>query len=791
MDVDPVVADVVDDVESVESDPTETKFYAVDNMTFSTPEVLEGTANYPIFLTTTNLIPLPIADKTVNINFNGISEDYTTNVLGLINYKLPAAPAGEYEIEMTFNGDDRYIGSTLTTSVVIEDVETMIISLGNASYARPIIKEGLGYYPIALTTNTTIPLPLANRSVYVEFDGDGDVYTTNSLGIINYILPNDTIAGTYDVYAAYLGGDGYIYSDMTSSVEIFDVETMIVSLGNASIPRLAVWEGLGYYPIALTTNTTIPLPLANRSVYIEFDGFGDIYTTNELGIVNYTLPNVTSGFYEIYVVYEGEDGFIYSTMDSTVEIFDIPTRFYGFDNLTYTYTDVVNKHAVYPILFTTNTTIPIILPNKLIIVEFNGVGGEFNTSDLGLVFYRLYDATAGTYDIKAFYYGDEDLGLLPAEFASQVVIERAATEIEAEDVTVEYGDSEGKLVATLVDDYGNPLPHAGVNIALAGVDYALKANTKGQVELSLAELLPGNYTATISYKGNSKKFYGTSTDVNVLVTKQTTFIDAVYDNKTQEIVATLTDVSGKALGHANILISVGGNDYTVKTNSKGQAVLSVADLEPSIYLAELSYKGNKVYLSTIAHLAFFNFNVFIVAPDVTVDVGDETGKFVATLYDIDGNPLKGAYLTVKIGDETYKLKTKAKGQVEVSTANLTAGTYDVTISYKGNAKGLTPYTTTAVITVKEYEANLTASYDYNNGLIITLKDAADGNPLKGANVVVKVDGKSYKVKIDSTGQGKIVFEDLEPGAYVASISYKGNAKYAPVSTTERIVIRES
>ena len=78
-----------------------------------------------------------------------------------------------------------------------------------------------------------------------------------------------------------------------------------------------------------------------------------------------------------------------------------------------------------------------------------------------------------------------------------------ASVVSASDVTVKYGDANGKFIATLTNAEGTPLS-ANIVINLNGVNYALKTNSKGQASVSTKDLEPGEYKATVTYKGNSK-----------------------------------------------------------------------------------------------------------------------------------------------------------------------------------------------------------------------------------------------------------------------------------------------
>ena len=85
------------------------------------------------------------------------------------------------------------------------------------------------------------------------------------------------------------------------------------------------------------------------------------------------------------------------------------------------------------------------------------------------------------------------------------------------------------------------------------------------------------------------------------------------------------------------------------------------------------------------------------------------------------------------------------------------------------------------VVVKD-EVNLSAVYDdTTQELTVSLFDSVTGVALKGAYVVVNIDGENYKVKITSTGQGKLLLTELAQGTYTATATYKGNAMYVQSS----------
>ena len=126
------------------------------------------------------------------------------------------------------------------------------------------------------------------------------------------------------------------------------------------------------------------------------------------------------------------------------------------------------------------------------------------------------------------------------------------------------------------------------------MNYALKSNSKGQVSVSTADLPVGEYVATVVYKGNSK-YNPSSTTAKVVVNdKLTSCISGVYNAETKEVVGTLTNSAGTPLS-ANVVVSINGVDYAMKSDSKGKFKVSTANLAPGKYVAKLIYKGNSKY----------------------------------------------------------------------------------------------------------------------------------------------------------------------------------------------------
>ena len=375
--------------------------------------------------------------------------------------------------------------------------------------------------------------------------------------------------------------------------------------------------------------------------------------------------------------------------------------------------------------------------------------------------------------------------------------DKSVSVTSAEDTSVQYGDSNSKFTTKLTNSKGTPL-RANIIININGKNHALKTNSKGQASISTADLKPGEYTATITYKGNSKYYPSNATAKITVNNKLTSILSAEdtavqYGDSNSKFTAKLTNSNGTPLS-ANIIININGVDHALKTNFKGQASVSTADLKPGEYTATITYKGNSKYnpSSTTARVIVNNkLTSIITAEDTTVQWGDLNSKLYAKLTHSQGTPLS-ANIIININGMNYALKTNSKGQANISTADLPEGEYTATITYKGNSK-YNPTTTTVRVIVNNKLTSVITAEDIiapcgdSNSKFIAILTNSKGTPLS-ANIIININGMNYALKTNSKGEASIATADLPEGEYTATVIYKGNSKYNPSSTTAKVTV---
>ena len=721
-----------------------TMITAIDGLAYPRALVINDLAFFPLALTTDTytvingteyIIPIPLANKTVLIGLDdGELAEFTTDELGVIIYTLPfEAYTGDHTVVMVYEGDEGYVPSSLNATVEIFDVDTQIFALDNVSYPAPLVAEGLAYYPIGLTTdipipvvvnytlnitencsipiviNTTIPvdIPIANKTVHIFFNGEEEEFTTNDLGIINYFIPVDTVAGNYTVEMIFAGTDGYRDSKLVTNVEVYDIPTVITSLGNLSYPTPVVLEGLGYYPILLTTNISftingtvipIPLPLANKTLTVDFNGVSEELMTNEYGIAYYVIPTTTTaGNYTIDIAFAGEEGIYAPTSLTTdVEIYDIESVFIAPDNITFEAADVTSGFAKIPIFLATNTTVPIPLINKTVLVNFNDQFEVYTTSWLGMVVYTVPENTpAGNFTLSIAFLGQD--GYAASQDVVQVEIIGINTEIVAEPtITVKVKDLNNTAFnLTLIDENGNVLANQTIAIEFNGIvgDYVTDEN--GAISYALSEVpTAGNYTIVMNYAGagNYTASEAVSTVVAVkepLKPSRIFLRNALYFVTQNKIVnVTLWDADSNPIVGKKVSITMYNSTWSGITDETGTAHIRVG-IGFGVHDAVVHFDGDDEYSASnrsgYVRVIKETPSVMVRGADARFKVTDPVKTVKVYLWDRTSKPLPvGSKIVLKINGQTYVGFTDSEGIARMNIDINKVGTFNAEVKYGGN-----------------------------------------------------------------------------------------------------------
>lgn len=181
-------------------------------------------------------------------------------------------------------------------------------------------------------------------------------------------------------------------------------------------------------------------------------------------------------------------------------------------------------------------------------------------------------------------------------------------------ITSVQGRTGDYFKVTLLDGDGNTLNYKDIKIGFNGKVYNKTTNGDGIAQLQINLPRTGTYTFAISFLGDDS--YKASFEVaKIVVKKQKTSIsvnESTYeaDDKNKKLTATLKDSKDNALKNKVLKFTINGKTYSAKTNSKGQASITVSLNKVKNYKFTVKFAGDSYY-SSVSSSAYLHIVEFI------------------------------------------------------------------------------------------------------------------------------------------------------------------------------------
>ena len=544
---------------------------------------------------------------------------------------LSGLASGSYDVVAKFNGDDKYLASedsakfnvaklASTTTVNVSDIkvgEDAVISI-----AVPEITSGV--------VSVTVGDAIYNVAVV---DGKGTL-TLSGLA-----------SGSYDVVAKFNGDDKYLASEDSAKFNV----TKLASTIDIAVDNIKVGEN-AVISVALPEDAT-------GEVIISVNGKNYTVMT-KYGMANVTISDLANGTYSVDVFYNGDD--IYAPIKNSTAFTVSKVSDY---NMTVDIADIVKGE---------NATITVSVPEDgtgSVIVTINGTDYK-GTVVNGTAKVIIPGLDEGTYKVVTFYTGDNKYDSMIVN--GTITVNKNTKTTLTMDNLVKYFNGPQKLMAKLVDGFGNPIANATVYFTINGKVYARITDENGTASIAI-RLLPGEYKASALFNGTKDHDKATA---NATVTVKSTIFGndtTLYFRNGTQYMAKFLDSDGKALANTDVKFNINGVFYTRVTDENGIARLNIR-LDPASYIIT-------AYNPVTGEQKANNITVLprIIAKDLSMKYLDGS-TFNAALVDGQGKAISGVNITFNINGVFYHRTTDADGVTKLNI-RLMPGEYIITSMY--------------------------------------------------------------------------------------------------------------
>ena len=570
------------------------------------------------------------ATGTVTFFVNGKTYvvDITDSVATL---KIADLTTGDYPVFAYYNGDKYYKTSynsttfnvaklASTTTVNVSDIkvgEDAVISI-----AVPEITSGV--------VSVTVGDAIYNVAVV---DGKGTL-TLSGLA-----------SGSYDVVAKFNGDDKYLASEDSAKFNV----TKLASTIDIAVDNIKVGEN-AVIGVALPEDAT-------GEVIISVNGKNYTVMT-KYGMANVTISDLANGTYSVDVFYNGDD--IYAPIKNSTAFTVSKVSDY---NMTVDIADIVKGE---------NATITVSVPEDgtgSVIVTINGTDYK-GTVVNGTAKVIIPGLDEGTYKVVTFYTGDNKYDSMIVN--GTITVNKNIKTTLTMDNLVKYFNGPQKLMAKLVDGFGNPIANATVYFTINGKVYARITDENGTASIAI-RLLPGEYKASALFNGTKDHDKATA---NATVTVKSTIFGndtTLYFRNGTQYMAKFLDSDGKALANTDVKFNINGVFYTRVTDENGIARLNIR-LDPASYIIT-------AYNPVTGEQKANNITVLprIIAKDLSMKYLDGS-TFNAALVDGQGKAISGVNITFNINGVFYHRTTNADGVTKLNI-RLMPGVYIITSMY--------------------------------------------------------------------------------------------------------------
>ena len=689
---------------------------------------------------------LPVdATGEVVITVNGV--DYHVAIEnGVATVTVSGLEAGDYTVAVKYAGDDNYNAAEVTKGV----------NVAKANPALNVIIDSVDYGNVftinaVLTGVNNAPL---DTNIIVTVNGKNYIVAiVNGKGTFH---ADKLAAGSYNFNARFAGSNNYNEVSDSGKFNVYKVDSAIgITVKDINVGEDAV------ITVKLFSDATGELTVTVN---------GKDYTANVVnGRATVSVSDLKAGNYDVVAKYSGDNNYNAAVATSSFTVSKV---------------DSTMDVTVNDIVFGGDLTVDVVLPVDAtgeVIITVDGTSYTAGIND-GKATQVVKDLTAGGHVVVVKYAGDDKY--VGVEVAENVNVAKAQPVLGVVIADVDYGNG-FVIEATLTGVNGAPLS-GNVIVTVNGKEYTVKV-TDGKGIATGDKLAAGTYAFAAAWAGNDNyNAVVENGDFKVNKIDSTVAVNA-DDIKVGENVTVTVNVPTDATG--DVIIIVDGVDYTVAIEN-GKAVKTIADLKANDYTVTVKYSGDNNYNANQNTTEFSVSKISDYNMDISVP---EIKEGVNSTISVDLPKDATGTVTVEIDGKKYTANV-IDGTANVIVSGLSAGDYNITTVYSGDAKYDSMTKKGNITVIPNVNVNLDVSdvemiYHDGTRLIAKLTDF-QGKPIVNATIYFSINGVTYAKTTDANGTASIGL-NLESGAYPVIVAYNGSASYSKISKNITVTINPS
>ena len=332
-------------------------------------------------------------------------------------------------------------------------------------------------------------------------------------------------------------------------------------------------------------------------------------------------------------------------------------------------------------------------------------------------------------------------------------------------------------------DYNGSLPVRNFNMSAANATLSMTNGTIDNNIINGFEAKEGNYTISATVDGQSVTYNGSASLGKGIIDVKDISLDygeVIIAN------ATLRDTKGNLLSNINVTLKVNGKTYYMVTDENGVASFVIGQLNAGKYTLVYSVDDSKVIVPT-TNSSTLTVNKAKDSLKVDIDAGVAGEDVVIT---VNGPKDLKENITVTVDKNVYNV-VLVNGSAKLTIKDLTAGNYNVTVTYPGDSNYDKQVIRTNFTVDINKKVNLNISdivmiYKDGTRMVAVLTDYL-GNPIANATVYFTINGQTYAKTTDANGTASMGL-NLVSNVYQAVVSYNGSDMYNKISKNITVTI---